>query len=440
MLASLMAASRVPDLKKRIYFLFGMFAVYVIGLHISVPGVNMDALGGQFSGGLFDLLDAFTGGAFKKYTIFAMGIMPYINASIIMQLLTIAIPQLEEMQKEGAAGQKKIRLYTRWLTGGLALFQAFGTTTMLQSMGAIPAPRGTGLAALGDPNVWHISIILVAGTAFLMWMGEQITDKGIGNGVSIVIFTGIVASLPVQVYNTWTVQTGNRNWLGLALLLILFVGTIAFMIAVTQAQRKIPIQHVKRIVGNKMVGGQSSFLPLKVNSAGVIPIIFAVSIQYFPMTVANIFTHGDKENAFTNIAAGLVPGADVGFNGEGTIWGAVIYAAMIIFFTYFYTAVTFNVKDVSDNLKKWGSFIPGIRPGKPTQDYLDKIMTRITLAGAIFLSIIALLQYYVPQLTGINEFSLVGGTSLLIVVGVALETMQAIESHLLMRHYEGFIK
>lgn len=423
MLASVLAAFKIPDLKKRITFLFGMFAVYVFGLHIAVPGVNTAILSERLSGGLFDILNAFTGGAFKKYTIFAMGIMPYINASIIMQLLTIAIPQLEEMQKEGAAGQKRIRLYTRWLTGVLALFQAFGTTKWLQSMGAVSGNNWT---------ILQIAITLVAGTAFLMWLGEQISDKGIGNGVSIVIFAGIVAYLPFDVARTWEVVKTNNDWLGAILLVLLFVGTVAFMIAVTQAQRKIPIQHVRRVVGNRMVGGQSSFLPLKVNSAGVIPIIFAVSIQYFPMTVANILTHGDPESLLTRIANSLAPGA--------TWYGSLIYAAMIIFFTYFYTAVTVNVKDLADNLKKWGSFIPGIRPGKPTQDYLDKIMTRITLAGAIFLAIVALLQYYVPRLTGIQTFSLVGGTSLLIVVGVALETMQAIETHLLMRHYEGFIK
>ncbi len=424
MLASVMAAFRIPDLKKRITFLFGMFAVYVIGLHISVPGVDTTILGERLGGGLFDIFNVFTGGAFKRYTIFAMGIMPYINASIIMQLLTIAIPQLEEMQKEGAAGQKRIRLYTRWLTGVLALFQAFGTTKWLQSMGAVSGTNWT---------ILQIAITLVAGTSFLMWLGEQISDKGIGNGVSIVIFAGIVAMLPSQIWNTIQVEgITNRNWIGIIVLGILFIATIAFMIAVTQAQRKIPIQHVKRIVGNRMVGGQSSFLPLKVNSAGVIPIIFAVSIQYFPMTVANIFTHGDPNSMLTKIAQGLAPG--------GSWYGSLIYAAMIIFFTYFYTAVTVNVKDLADNLKKWGSFIPGIRPGKPTQDYLDKIMTRITLAGAIFLAVVALLQYYVPSLTGITTFSLVGGTSLLIVVGVALETMQAIETHLLMRHYEGFIK
>jgi len=424
MIASVMAAFRIPDLKKRITFLFAMFAVYVVGLHIAVPGVDTAVLAERLHGGLFDLLNVFTGGAFKRYTIFAMGIMPYINASIIMQLLTIAIPQLEEMQKEGAAGQKKIRLYTRWMTGVLAFVQAMGTTNWLRSMGAIPGS-----------TIWttiQIAITLVAGTSFLMWLGEQITDKAIGNGVSIVIFAGIVAFLPSQLSNTVQVELmTNHNYFGVAALLILFIATVGFIVAITQAQRKIPIQHVKRVVGNKMVGGQSSFLPLKVNSAGVIPIIFAVSILYFPMTIANLITHGDPTSKLTRFAMMLAPPSWV---------GCVFYVAMILFFTYFYTAVTFNVKDVSDNLKKWGSFIPGIRPGKPTQDYLDKIMTRITLAGGVFLSVIALLQYLVPQITGITEFSLVGGTSLLIVVGVALETMQAIESHLLMRHYEGFIK
>lgn len=430
MLASLMAAFRIPDLKKRITFLFAMFAVYVLGLHISVPGVNTEILASKFAGdnSLFGLFDAFTGGAFKRYTIFAMGIMPYINASIIMQLLTIAIPQLEALQKEGASGQKKIRLYTRWLTGILALFQAYGTTMLLRGYGAIQ-----GSTSIFDPHVLQIAIVLVAGTSFLMYLGEQISDKGIGNGVSIVIFAGIVAVLPAQIWQTIRVEgVENHRWIPVAIMGILFVATIAFIVAITQAQRKIPIQHVKRIVGNKMVGGSSSFLPLKINSAGVIPIIFAVSIMYFPMTIVNLITHGAKEGWMYSFASGIMPG--------NTWWGSSIYALLILFFTYFYTAVTFNVKEVSDNLKKWGSFIPGIRPGKPTQEYLDKIMTRITLSGAVFLAIIALMQYLVPKWLRISSFNLIGGTSLLIVVGVALETMQAIESHLLMRHYEGFIK
>lgn len=405
-----------------------MFAVYVVGLHIVVPGVDPRVLGERLSGGLLDILNAFTGGALKNFTILAMGIMPYINASIIMQLLTIAIPQLEELQKEGASGQKKIKLWTRWLTGGLAVIQGFGMTAMIQGWGAVSfAPGLEGL-----PARLQIVLTLVAGTAFLMWLGEQITEHGIGNGVSIVIFIGIVATLPSMIAQTLEVELGAGNYIGLLLLGILFVATISFMIAVTQAQRKIPIQHVKRVVGNKMYGGQSSFLPLKVNSAGVIPIIFAVSIQLFPSTIVNMLFHGDQTNRWVQLANWFAPG--------GSAVGSLIYAALIIGFTYFYTAVTFNVKDVSDNLKKWGSFIPGIRPGKPTQDYLDKVMTRITLAGAVFLAVIALMQYWIPALTQIQTFTLVGGTSMLIVVGVALDTMQAIESHLLMRHYEGFIK
>ncbi len=423
MLASIFAAGKVPELKARIQFLFGMFAVYTLGLHITLPGVDADLVANRLSGGVFDLLNMFNGGALKQFSIFAMGIMPYINASIIMQLLTIAIPQLEEMQKEGAAGQKKIKLYTRWLTGVLAFIQAIGFTSMARAGGAFSGDLVTTL---------QIAVCMVAGTSFLMYIGELITDKGIGNGVSIIIFAGIIAVMPSDLLRTWNVVYSNSNWGAGIALVVMFVLTVAFIVAITQAQRRIPIQHAKRVVGNKMYGGQSSFLPLKVNSAGVIPIIFAVALQYFPMTIAQILRPGDQEWFFYTLAEGLQPGF--------TWWGSLIYAAMIMFFTYFYTAVTFNVKDVSDNLKKWGSYIPGIRPGKPTQDYLDKVLTRITLSGAVFLAVIALMQYYVPGLVGIKTFSLVGGTSLLIVVGVALETMQAIESQLLMRHYEGFIK
>lgn len=432
MLASLAAAFHSPDLKKRIQFLILMMAIYVLGLHITIPGVNPEMLfgaGGQFSGGLVDMLDMFGGGAFKKYAIFAMGIMPYINASIIMQLLTIAFPQLAQIQKEGPSGQKKIKQWTRWLTGGLALFQSFMMTMVLKNSGAI---QDNGLGWL---YVAYIAIVLSAGTCFLVWMGEMITEKGIGNGISMVIFAGIMVTLPFQIFSSMTLahSAGIGGWFRFALLLAVFVATIAFMVSVTQAQRKIPIQHARRVVGNKVYGGQSSHLPLKVNSAGVIPIIFAVSIQYFPLTLANAFAQGNTEHWFVRLAAAFAPG--------GSWWGSLIYAFGILIFTYFYTAVTFNVADVTDNLKKQGSYIPGIRPGKPTQEYLDKILTRITLFGAIFLAIVALMQYYIPGWLGFGgTFSLIGGTSLLIVVGVALDTMQAIESQLLMRHYEGFIK
>ena len=428
MLASLAAALRSPDLKKKLQFLFIMMAVYVLGLHITIPGVNTEALMGQFSGGLMDMFDMFGGGAFKKYAIFAMGIMPYINASIILQLLTIAFPSLAEMQKEGPSGQKKIKQYTRYLTGVLAFIQSFMMTLVLKNSQAINDH------GLGMWYVLYITIVLSAGTCFLMWMGEMITEKGIGNGVSIVIFAGIMVTLPFQLFSSALEanSAGFGGWIRFILLIAIFIAVIAFMVSVTQAQRKIPIQHAKRVVGNRVYGGQTTYLPLKVNSAGVIPIIFAVSIQYFPLTLANVLAKGNMDNWFVKFAQHFAPG--------GSWWGSLIYALMILGFTYFYTAVTFNVQDVSDNLKKQGSYVPGIRPGKPTRDYLDKILTRITLFGAIFLAIVALIQYYIPGWLGFHNFNLIGGTSLLIVVGVALDTMQQIESQLIMRHYEGFIK
>jgi len=425
MLQTILQALRIPDLKKRIVFVFLMFGVYVIGLHIPVPGINREAMARLFSeGSILNLLDAFTGGAFKKYTIFAMGIAPYINASIIMQLLTIAVPSLEQLAKEGESGRKIISQYTRYLTVVMAVFQAVGMNTWLRQANVLDTTYF---------GFMQIVVTLTAGTSFLMWVGEQITDKGIGNGVSLVIFCGIMASLPVQVMKTYAaVAHGLTSILSVILLLIFFVATVMSIVAINQAQRRIPIQHVKRVVGHKVYGGQSSFLPLRVNSAGVIPIIFAISILYLPSTLANFGGSGPVGNFLRAMAATLSPGS--------TWYAAVTYAAFVIFFTYFYTAVTFNVPEVADNLKKWGSFIPGIRPGKPTMEYLDRVMTRITLAGAMFLAVIALAQFYIPQITGVTTFSLVGGTSLLIVVGVALETMQAIEAHLLMRHYEGFIK
>jgi preprotein translocase subunit SecY len=430
-LASLIAAFRLPDLRKRILFLFIMFGVYAVGLHIPVPGINQDAMNRLFSqGGLLGMLDVFSGGALKKYTIFAMGIGPYINASIIMQLLTVAVPQLEALAKEGEHGRKKISQYTRYMTIFLGLFQAYGMNKLLAGQGILDATPFTFV---------QIVLTLTAGTAFLMWVGEQITDKGIGNGVSLVIFAGIAASLGPQLYNTgMLLKSHSFSVFGVIGMGVLFIGTIVGIIAIQQAQRKIPIQHVKRVVGNKVYQGSSSFLPLRVNSAGVIPIIFAISIQLFPATIAQFVGRNVKIGSwavgewFTKLANNLSPGA--------TWYAAAIYVVLIILFTYFYTAVTFNVPEVVDNLKKYGSFIPGIRPGKPTLEYLDRVMSRITLAGAIFLSIIALLQYISPALTGVTTFRLAGGTSLLILVGVALETMQAIEAHLLMRHYEGFIK
>ncbi|MEO0070136.1 MAG: preprotein translocase subunit SecY [candidate division WOR-3 bacterium] len=428
MLTSLVAAWKLPDLRKRILFVFGMFAIYVVGLHIMVPGVDRVRLAQMLErGGLLNLVDAFTGGALRTYSIFAMGIMPYINASIIMSLLTIAIPALEELHKEGGElGRKKISQYTRYLTVVLALFQAFGTNIWLQNAGALGATHFGFL---------RIMLTLTAGTAFLMWMGEQITDKGVGNGVSLVIFCGITVRMPYYLNETWKAYRGGAiEPANLLLFAFIFLASITFIVLFQQAERKIPVQYAKRVVGTKMYGGQSTYLPIKVNTAGVIPIIFAISILYFPATILGFINPSAKSKL-------LIESIMRFFSPGESPWASLLYAGLIIFFTYFYTAVVWNPIDVADNIKKWGGFIPGIRPGKPTAEYLYRILVRVTLAGAIFLAIVALLQYWVPEWTHIHTWgSIVGGTSLLIVVGVALETMQQIEAHLLLRRYEGFIK
>jgi preprotein translocase subunit SecY len=326
------------------------------------------------------------------------------------------------LSKEGESGRRKISQYTRYLTVALALLQGSGMCLML---------RQQHIVTVGGLELIPMVLTLTAGTAFLMWLGEQITDKGIGNGVSLIIFAGIMARMPFDVGRTVTlVRGGSLGYANVFLLVAIFVGTIVAIVYMQQGQRKIPVQHAKRVVGTRVYGGGSTFLPLRVNQAGVIPIIFAISIVYFPATIARFVPHlkDSTRDFFLNMF------------DPSNVLGALIYFALVIFFTYFYTAVTFNVPEVADNLKKNGGFIPGIRPGKPTAQYLDRVLTRITLAGAIFLGLIALLQYYVPKITQVTTFTLVGGTSLLIVVGVAMELMQQIEAHLVMRHYEGFIK
>ncbi|HEY3284756.1 MAG TPA: preprotein translocase subunit SecY [Armatimonadota bacterium] len=436
MLQSLVAALQLPDLRKRILFVLGMFAIFELGLHIPVPGINPQAMERLFDpakGGMaLGFLDIFSGGALRKYTIFAMGITPYINASIIMQLLTVAIPQLEQLAKEGGeSGRKQISQYTRYLTAGLAFLQAIGMNIMLTRGGILQASIG---------EFFLIVLTLTAGTAFLMWIGDQVTEKGIGNGVSLIIFASIMARLPAGLSEIWAYyREGAIAWTQVALLALLWLATVVGVVAITQATRRIPIQHAKRLVGNKQYGGTSSYLPFKVNSAGVIPIIFAMSLLMIPMTLASFVSRDSFFGGFMQGAAQIFSPGSPGIKG---VVGSLLEAGLIIFFTYFYTAVMVNVPDIADNLKKWGSFIPGIRPGKPTLEYLDRVMTRITLAGAIFLALIALLQYWIPAITGIHStnFGLYGGTSLLIVVGVALETMQTMEAHLMMRTYEGFIK
>ncbi len=424
---AMVAAWAIPELRRRLMFIFAMFAVYVVGLHIPLPGINTDALSALFkSGGILNLVDVFSGGALKRFTVFAMGIVPYINASIIMQLLTFAIPSWQELSKEGESGRKRIAQYTRYLTMGLALAQSIGFVIYLR--------HGNALSSNLFLN-FEVIVTMMAGTAFLMWLGEQITDKGIGNGISLIIFCGIMVRLPGQLVATGQeIVAGTvKPWQAL-ILIVAFFATVIGVVFVTLGQRKIPIQHVRKIVGNKMSQGGTSYLPFRIASAGVIPIIFALSIQLLPATFATFVPATTPLGGFLHNATNwLSP-------GKNPITG-LVYAAIIVFFTYFYTSVTMNIEQMSDDLKKYGSFIPGIRPGKATMDYLDKVMTRITLAGALFLALIALLNYWIPELTGTtNTFTLIGGTSLLIVVSVALDTMQAIEAQLLMRNYEGFIR
>jgi len=434
MLKSLLAAFALPELRQRIQFVFIMFAVFMVGLHIPVPGINRTAMEHLVQqNGILQLFDTFSGGAFRKFTIFAMGITPYINASIIMQLLTVALPQLEELAKEGEAGRKQIAKYTRYLTAILAIFQAFGLLAMLGGL-----MGKTGIVEANLLTRLQIVVTLAAGTCFLMWMGELITERGIGQGVSLVIFCSIMARLPYEVQQTlrgFSTEAGAQvTPVGLILLVALFLGMVVSIIYVSDGVRRIPIQHAKRTVGNRVYQGGGSFLPFKVNTAGVIPIIFAISLLMFPATIASWFFGAPLP--YSRWAHTV---SDV-FQPGRSVFGSIAYAALIMIFTYFYAAIQINIPELADNLKKYGSFIPGIRPGRPTQEYLDRVMTRITFAGAVFLTVIGLMQYYTRQITGVQTFSLVGGTSLLIVVGVALDTMQSLESHLVMRNYEGFIK
>jgi preprotein translocase subunit SecY len=435
---SLKAAWRIPDLRARITFVFAMFGVYVIGLHIPIPSINHQILQKFFSNknnggnGILSLVDTFSGGALKNFTILALGILPYINASIIMQLVTFAVPQLQELSREGESGRKQISQYTRYLTVFLALLQGCGITILLSSQNIIEG---------GIFDKASVVVLLMAGTSFLMWIGEMITEKGIGNGVSLIIFAGIMVRLPTQVIKVGGLyDSGSVSLLQVIVLVVAFFATIIGIVYVTLGQRRIPIQHVRRIVGNKQTQGGMSYMPFRVNSAGVIPIIFAVSIQLLPLTFAS---YVPTTSPFGHILNGLVNLVTPGKSNNPfmSLTATLVYVGIIIFFTYFYTAVMMDIPHIADDLRKHGSYIPGIRPGKPTEDYLDRVMTRITLAGACFLALVALMQYWIPSMTNTTgAFTLVGGTSLLIVVGVALDTMQAIESQLLMRHYEGFIR
>jgi preprotein translocase subunit SecY len=428
MLEKLRNIFAVPELKRRILFTLALFAVYRLGEHLPSPGVNAKALAQAFQSQqnqLFGLYDFFVGGAFSRATIFALGIMPYISSSIILQLLGAVIPYLEKLRKEGEEGQKKITQLTRYGTVLISIVQSYAYSVFLMNMGA-----SQGVTVVPHPGVvFTLSTIITqtTGTIFVMWLGEKITEYGIGNGISLVIFINIIGRMPNTMFATYdSFRAGSVNLLNLLLVVTVMVGVVAAVILMTQAQRKIPVQYAKRIVGRRMYGGANTHIPLRVNTAGVIPIIFALSVMSLPAAIA-----------------GFLPSSPLAVLGQWfshrSILYNVLYGLIIIFFTYFYTAVVLNPNDLAENIRKYGGFVPGIRPGAKTAEYIDQVMSRITLPGAVFLAAIAIL----PDLfiTGLGfPFLDFGGTSVLIVVGVALDTLQQVESHLLMRHYEGFVK
>ena len=416
---------KIPELKKRIILTLLLLAVYRIGVHVPTPGIDATALAAFFAqakGTLFGFIDMFSGGAFERLSVFALGIMPYISSSIILQLLTVVIPHLERLSKEGEAGRKKITQYTRYGTVLLSLIQGMGISYGLERM---TGPAGE--AVVLDPG-WGFRLMtmvtLTAGTAFIMWLGEQITERGIGNGISLIIFAGIVARMPTAISNSVRlIRTGEMGIIITLFLIVMMVVVVGAIIYMERGQRRIPVQYAKRIVGRRMYGGQSTHLPLKINTAGVIPPIFASSIIMFPATIANFIPW------MKTFASQLAP---------GSLIYELIYVGFIFFFCYFYTAVTFNPTDVADNMRKYGGYIPGIRPGKKTAEFIDRVLVRITFTGAIYVSAVCVLPSVL--ITKFNVPFYFGGTALLIVVGVALDTVGQIESHMLMRHYEGFMK
>ncbi|PWB72600.1 preprotein translocase subunit SecY [candidate division GN15 bacterium] len=418
---------KVEELRKRIFFTLGLLVVYRVGGHIPTPGVDGSVLAQFLSSqqSIFGLLDLFAGGAFAKATIFAMGIMPYISASIMLQLLGAVIPYLQRLQREGEEGRRKITQWTRYLTVLIAAAQAYGTAAFLMNVDY------NGIKAVHMAAIYFIPLTIITfttGTIFIMWLGEQITERGIGNGISLIIFIGIIARFPEAIITEIQFLWGGTRafWLEIMMVAAMLI-VVAAIILMTRAQRRIPVQYPRKVVGRRVFGGATTHLPLSINSAGVIPIIFAQSIMFLPSTVAQFFP--DTDWIQNLVAVTLAPGA---------LWYNIIYGLIIVFFAYFYTAIVFNPVEIADNMRKNGGYIPGIRPGKNTADYIDRILTRITLPGALFFAMIAILPWVLISWAGVNFYF--GGTGLLIVVGVALDTLQQIESHLLMRHYDGFMK
>lgn len=420
MIGTLRNAWRIPDLRKRLLFTIGLLMVVRAGVAVPVPGIVPEVIAGLFrEGTLFSFLDLFSGGALRNYSVFAMSIYPYINSSIIMQLLQMVIPKWEEMAKE-EEGREKLQQYTRYGAVILGTIQAFGMTAAIRSQGA-----------LVSSSIWVLIeavLSLVAGTAFLMWLGELITEKGIGNGISLFIFAGIVSEIPQEMARIYAlVKLGQTHWYNVLGLVAISVVTLIAVIWITEGERRIPVQYSKRVVGRKMMGGYATYMPIRINQAGVIPVIFASSLLAFPATIAS----------FINAPWAQKVGAMFDYRQP---WYTALYALLIFGFTFFYTAMIFNPLDVADNMRKYGGFIPGIRPGKPTADALARVVNRITAVGAVFLTIVAVLPNFMIQITGLPGFHALGGTALLIVIGVALETMKQIEAQLVMRNYEGFLK
>ena len=419
MLSAIKNAWSIPDLRKKITFTLWMLLIFRIGSYIPVPGIASDILAERMSASsLFDFMNILSGGSFKQLTIFAMGVIPYINASIILQLLTMVVPYFEKLAKEGQEGRRKMSQWTRYGAIVLGFCQA-----LIMSFYLRPAMVNGG-------NLWFVfvcAVTMTAGTAFLMWLGEQITQKGLGNGISLIIFTGIVSRLPAGIGTIYQyVTVGGVSIIVALLVAIVAVFLVAGVVAVQQGQRRIPVQYAKRVVGRKTYGGHSTYIPMRINQAGVIPIIFAMSLLNFPVMIAEFFPANKFANWIVNVL------------NYQSVWYVLLYAFLIFVFSYFYTAATFDTNNVSENLKNNGGFIPGLRPGRPTAEYLDKILTRLTFAGAVFLTVIALMPSAFMAITKMNLYF--GGTSLLIAVGVAIDTMKQIESQLIAHNYEGFLK
>ncbi|MCS7224245.1 MAG: preprotein translocase subunit SecY [Armatimonadetes bacterium] len=438
LLQNALAAIKMPDIQKRLQFVALAFFIYALGSHIPVPGVDAAKIQSFFqtgagAGAFFGLLNMFTGGALQNFSIFALGVIPYINGSIMIQLLTSAIPQLEQLRKEGEWGRRKLARYTRWATLISAVLQGWGFLHLFIYSGAVPE-------TLTFLQKVRIVLSTTAGTAFLMWLGELITNKGIGQGISLIIFAGIVMRLPAELFSVlYNAFQGGVPAENVILLFSFFFLTLVFVVFVQQSQRRIPVNYTRRMVGNRM-GKVSSYLPIPVNIGGVIPIIFALAVVSFPITVLSFFPPGVRIPLINIEMQEVRRVLEAYFTPGGGVVGLILYGLVVVAFTYFYAAIVFRSDEVSDNLRKYGGVIPGIRPGSQTTEYIDRVATRITFAGAVFLAVIAVLEFLVPKWTQIREFELVGGTSILIAVSVALETMKQLEAQHLLRQYETFIK